>query len=161
MGTLYFLVTEIFQKVHVCIQSRVYVSQQSQRPHGLCICLRPLVCWDWGFIWMFVICECYVLSGRGLCDKLITHPEVSLSLSLCVIWKPQESGSHGLCQVAVPLEEKTHTHTRAHASWGLCWYHLMCNVIAKVLHKLRSLYPRSTVCVCVCMYIYIMRVCVC
>ena len=25
--------------------------------------------------WMFVSCECGVLSGRGLCDGLITHPE--------------------------------------------------------------------------------------
>jgi hypothetical protein len=25
--------------------------------------------------WMFVCCECYVLSGRGLCDELITRPE--------------------------------------------------------------------------------------
>jgi len=26
---------------------------------------------------MFVCCECYMLSGRGLCDKLITRPEES------------------------------------------------------------------------------------
>ena len=25
--------------------------------------------------WMFVCCECCVLSGRGLCDGLITRPE--------------------------------------------------------------------------------------
>jgi len=24
---------------------------------------------------MFVCCECFVLSGRGLCDELITRPE--------------------------------------------------------------------------------------
>ena len=27
--------------------------------------------------WMFVCCECCVLSGRGLCDRLITRPEES------------------------------------------------------------------------------------
>jgi len=27
--------------------------------------------------WMFVCCDCCVLSGRGLCDKLITRPEES------------------------------------------------------------------------------------
>ena len=27
--------------------------------------------------WMFVCCECYVLSGRGLCDEPITRPEKS------------------------------------------------------------------------------------
>ena len=26
-------------------------------------------------VWMFVCCECCVLSGRGLCDGLITRPE--------------------------------------------------------------------------------------
>ena len=26
---------------------------------------------------MFVYCECCVLSGGGLCDELITHPEAS------------------------------------------------------------------------------------
>ena len=26
---------------------------------------------------MFVYCECCVLSGGGLCDELITHPEES------------------------------------------------------------------------------------
>jgi hypothetical protein len=25
--------------------------------------------------WMFVCCECCLLSGRGLCDELITRPE--------------------------------------------------------------------------------------
>jgi len=29
---------------------------------------------------MSVCCECCVLSGRGLCDELITRPEVSYRL---------------------------------------------------------------------------------
>jgi len=29
------------------------------------------------YAWMFVCCECFVLSGRGLCDELITHLEES------------------------------------------------------------------------------------
>jgi len=33
---------------------------------------------------MFVCCEYCVLSGRGLCDKLITHPEESYRL-WCVV----------------------------------------------------------------------------
>jgi len=33
---------------------------------------------------MFVCCECYVLSGRGLCDELITRPEESYRL-WCVV----------------------------------------------------------------------------
>ena len=34
--------------------------------------------------WMFVCCECCVLSGRGLCDELITCPEKSYRL-WCVV----------------------------------------------------------------------------
>ena len=33
---------------------------------------------------MFVCCDCCVLSGRGLCDELITRPEESYRL-LCVV----------------------------------------------------------------------------
>jgi len=35
-------------------------------------------------VWMFVCCECCVLSGRGLCDGLITRPEESYRL-WCVV----------------------------------------------------------------------------
>ena len=34
--------------------------------------------------WMFVCCECCVLSGRGLCHELITRPEESYRL-WCVV----------------------------------------------------------------------------
>jgi hypothetical protein len=34
---------------------------------------------------MFFCCECCVLSGRGLCDKLITRPEESYRLWPVVI----------------------------------------------------------------------------
>ena len=34
--------------------------------------------------WIFVCCECRVLSGRGLCDELITRPEESYR-QWCVI----------------------------------------------------------------------------
>jgi hypothetical protein len=34
--------------------------------------------------WMSVSCECCVLSGRSLCDELITRPEESYRL-LCVV----------------------------------------------------------------------------
>ena len=33
---------------------------------------------------MFACCECFVLSGRGLCDELITRPEESYRL-WCVV----------------------------------------------------------------------------
>jgi hypothetical protein len=34
---------------------------------------------------MFVCCECCVLSGRGLCDELITCPEESYTLWFVVV----------------------------------------------------------------------------
>jgi hypothetical protein len=34
--------------------------------------------------WIFICCECCVLSGRGLCDELITCPEESYRL-WCVV----------------------------------------------------------------------------
>jgi hypothetical protein len=42
--------------------------------------------------WIFVLCECCVLSGRDLCDELITRPEESYRLwcVVGVIQKPQE-----------------------------------------------------------------------
>ena len=45
--------------------------------------LRPLVRIPPG-AWIFVCCECRVLSGRGLCDELITRPEESYRL-WCVV----------------------------------------------------------------------------
>jgi len=53
------------------------------------VCLRPLACWDCGFrisrgSWMSVCCECCMLSGRGLCEELITRPEESYRL-WCVV----------------------------------------------------------------------------
>jgi len=35
--------------------------------------------------WIFVSCECCVLSGRGLCDELITRPEESYRLCSVVV----------------------------------------------------------------------------
>ena len=35
--------------------------------------------------WMCICCECCVLSGRGLCDKLITRPEESYRMCCVVV----------------------------------------------------------------------------
>ena len=58
--------------------------------------LRPLACWGCGFdshrrAWMSVCCECCVLSGRGLCDELITRPEESYRLWCVVVCDPRTS----------------------------------------------------------------------
>ena len=35
--------------------------------------------------WIFVCCECRILSGRSLCDELITRPEESYRLRCVVV----------------------------------------------------------------------------
>jgi len=42
--------------------------------------------------WMFVCCECCLLSGRGLCDELITRPEESYRLWCVVMCDLETSG---------------------------------------------------------------------
>ena len=44
--------------------------------------------------WLFVCCECRVLSGRGLCDELITRPEESYRLC-CVVLCDLETSRMG------------------------------------------------------------------
>jgi hypothetical protein len=50
---------------------------RSQWPRGL----RPFACWDavlnTAGAWLPVCCECFALSGTGLCEGPITHPEES------------------------------------------------------------------------------------
>src|SRR5215475_7658370 len=41
--------------------------------------------------WILVCCECRVLSGRGLCDELITRPEESYRLCCVVVCDPETS----------------------------------------------------------------------
>jgi hypothetical protein len=40
---------------------------------------------------MFVFCECCVLSGRGLCNGLITRPEESYRLRCVVVYDLETS----------------------------------------------------------------------
>ena len=44
--------------------------------------------------WLLVCCECRVLSGRGLCDELITRPEESYRLC-CVVVRDLETSRMG------------------------------------------------------------------
>jgi hypothetical protein len=43
--------------------------------------------------WMFVCCMCCVLSGRGLCDELITCPQESYWLCRVVVCDHEASGT--------------------------------------------------------------------
>ena len=77
-------------KVH-CMIKREYnfIQSRSQWPRGLrrrsaaALLLRSWIRIPLG-AWTFVCRECCVLSGRGLCDELVTRPEESYRL-WCVI----------------------------------------------------------------------------
>ena len=45
--------------------------------------------------WMFVCCECCVLSDRGLCDELITRPEESYRMWCAVVCDLETSRMRG------------------------------------------------------------------
>ena len=52
---------------------------------------------------MFVCCECCVLSGRGLCDGLITRPEESHRLWRVVVWDQETSEKTRMLKPATGL----------------------------------------------------------
>jgi hypothetical protein len=83
--------------------------------------------------WLPVCCECCVLSGRGLCDELITRPEESYQL-----W----------CVVVCDLEKQIFWMRRPRPSWGLsrqeekirasCWFWLYSNQLSMRKAKFTS-----------------------
>ena len=80
-------VSQYHKNVFVCVK---YLSCLSQWPRGLkrrSTVARLLRLWVWipPGAWIFVCCECCVLSGRGLCDELITHQEESYRLCCVVV----------------------------------------------------------------------------
>jgi len=46
---------------------------------------------------MFVCCECCVLSGRGLCDGPITHPEESYGVWFVLLCDVETSRTRSWC----------------------------------------------------------------
>jgi len=75
----------LFVIMYKYVQSTVTKSPVPVAARSEDVGLRPLACWDCGSEsrrahgWMSVCCDCFVLSGRGLCDGLITYPEESVS----------------------------------------------------------------------------------
>ena len=73
-----------------------YICRWSQWPRGLrrrSAAARLLRSWDRipPGAWKFVCCEYCVLSGRGLCDELITRPEESYRLWCVVVYDLETS----------------------------------------------------------------------
>jgi hypothetical protein len=93
---------------------------------------------------MSVCCECCVLSGRGLCDGLVTRPEESYRM-WCVwvwSWSLEKWGGLGPPKGFWAIEKKIM------ARLIFNWYHRTCDFIYEVSHKPISLKPGSTVCTC-------------
>ena len=82
--------------LHITNTAAMCKLRQSQWPRGLrrrSTAARPLRLWVQipPGAWMFVCCECCVLSGRGLCDGLITRPEESYRLWHVVVCDQEAS----------------------------------------------------------------------
>jgi len=54
--------------------------------------------------WMFVCCECCVLSGRGLCDELITRPDESYRLWCVVVCDLETSFLRSQTSILIELK---------------------------------------------------------
>jgi hypothetical protein len=84
--SFHFPQTESFYQVLLFIHRKVTIAARSKA----FVCSRSLA----GTVgsnpvrgaWMSVICECCVLSDRGLCDGLITRPEEIYRLCCLVVW---------------------------------------------------------------------------
>jgi hypothetical protein len=85
--TNYGIAALLFSWLKIGIQFCILYSSQSQWPRGLrCGSAAERLLGWWLQIpsqaWMFFSCECHVLSGRGFCVGLITHPEESYQLDV-------------------------------------------------------------------------------
>jgi len=70
--------------------------------------------------WIFVCCECRVLSGRGLCDELITRPEESYRLC-CVFVCDLESSRMGAPYIYDISSLKVNNLTLILLTWRKWW----------------------------------------
>ena len=60
--------------------------------------------------WLFVCCKCCVLSGRGLCDWLITRPEESYRLWRHYVWFRTINNEAALVPVGLLRQSKKKYH---------------------------------------------------
>ena len=89
------------------------VDCRSQWPSGLrrrSAAARPLRLWVRipSEAWMFICCECCVLSGRGLCDGLITRPEEYCDVSECDLENLKNEEAIARDWAASAIEKKIH-----------------------------------------------------
>ena len=75
--------------------------------------------------WIFVCCECRVLSGRGLCDELITRPEESYRLCCVVVCDLETSrmGAPYIYEIS-RLRVKKHWNNKFYYTVASRWFFL-------------------------------------
>ena len=82
---------------HHSLEPTISAGERPQATH-----LLRLWVWIPPGAWIFVCCECRVLSGRGLCDELITRPEESYRL-WCVVVCDLETSRIGALHIYIWL----------------------------------------------------------
>jgi hypothetical protein len=93
--------------------------------------------------WMFVCCECCVVSGRRLCDELITHPEESYRLWCIVVCDLENlvseeamahiGSQHHRGHTYIHTHTHTHTHTHRVKEHGKTFMHsVSCQIMGPV-----------------------------
>jgi hypothetical protein len=70
--------------------------------------------------WIFVCCECRVLSGRGLCDELITRQEESYRLC-CVVVCDLETSRIGTPYIYAISSLRVNDLTLILLTWRKSW----------------------------------------
>ena len=112
--------------------------------------------------WIFVCCECRVLSGTGLCDELITRPEESCRLWCVVVCDLETSRigapyiydisnlrvncyAHEICALLGCYADNNPEERRSHLHRGgrlkSCYWHRNVSVGAATLYT--NTYPAS------------------
>ena len=70
--------------------------------------------------WMLVCCECCVLSGRGLCDELITRPEGSYRLWCVVVCDLETSrGGRDPLEAVAPNNNNSNNNNNNNNTYAL------------------------------------------
>ena len=93
---------------------------------------------------MFVCFECCVLSGRGLCEELITRPEESYRL-WCVVVCDLETTKHLVNQEEAKADQRAMAPREKICSWKEKERENFCNLLNSI-PSLRSLWRLFQLC---------------
>jgi hypothetical protein len=124
-----FIFSELKKRTCISVHVIIFGSKTSHAcPSGRAVYgvgVQPLACWDWGFdpttgmdVCLLWVC---LLTGRGLCDELITRPEESYPLWCFVVCDLETSWMRrpwptGGCRA----KNKQHLHTQSYALIAWC-----------------------------------------